>query len=338
MLDLFGDPTVWLPWTFAALMGLSILVYVVLDGYDLGVGILCARAENGEKDKMIASIGPFWDANETWLVLAVGLLLVAFPIAHGQILSTLYVPVVILLVGLILRGVSFEFRAKAATEERKSLWNRAFFAGSLMTALAQGYMLGLYILGLDESVGSVFFALLTAVCLAAGYAFIGACWLIWKTEGALQEKAVGWARTLLWFVVLGILAVSLASPLVSPRIFAKWFEFPDILMLASLPVLSFAVLAGLWWGLRRLPATGDRFAWAPFLASGSLFVLAFFGLAYSFYPYVVPERLTIYEAAAAPESLLIILAGTLFVLPVILGYSVLAYWIFRGKARDLSYD
>jgi cytochrome d ubiquinol oxidase subunit II len=338
MLDLFGDPTVWLPWTFASLMGLSILVYVVLDGYDLGVGILCARAAPEEKDKMIASIGPFWDANETWLVLAVGLLLVAFPIAHGEILSTLYVPVVALLLGLILRGVSFEFRAKAATVARKTLWNRAFFVGSLMTALAQGYMLGLYIMGLEETAGTIVFAMLTAVCLAAGYAFIGATWLVWKTEGALQERAVRWARALLWFVVLGILAVSLASPLVSPRIFGKWFDYPQILMLAPLPVLSFAVLAGLWWGLRRLPAAGDRFAWAPFVAAGSLFVLAYLGLAYSFYPYVVPERLTIYEAAAAPESLLIILIGTLFVLPVILGYSVLAYWIFRGKARDLSYD
>jgi cytochrome d ubiquinol oxidase subunit II len=337
MLTLFGDPTVWLPLVFAGLMGLSILVYVVLDGYDLGVGILCAAAKPEDKDRMIASIGPFWDANETWLVLAVGLLLVAFPIAHGQILSTLYVPVVILLVGLILRGVSFEFRAKVQAH-RKRLWNGTFFAGSLMTALAQGWMLGLYIMGLEQTAGTLAFAALTAVCLAAGYAFIGATWLIWKTEGALQRRAVAWARGLLVFVVLGILAVSLASPLVSPRIFEKWFAVPEILLLAPLPILSFAVIAGLWVGLKRLPLDGDGFAWAPFAATIGLFVLAFAGLAYSFYPYVVPEGLTIYEAAAAPESLLIILVGTLFVLPVILGYSILAYWVFRGKARDLSYD
>lgn len=336
MLELFGDPTVWLPLVFAGLMGLSILVYVVLDGYDLGVGILFARAEPEQQDRMIASIGPFWDANETWLVLAVGLLLVAFPVAHGQILSTLYIPVVLMLLGLILRGVSFEFRAKVHADHKR-LWNRSFFAGSLMTALAQGWMLGLYIMGLEQSFGTYAFAALTAVCLAAGYAFIGSVWLIWKTEGALQRRAVRWARTLLSLVLLGILAVSLASPLVSARIFHKWFDWPEVLLLAPLPLLSAAVLAGLWAGLRNLPQPDDRYAWAPFAATIVLFVLAFAGLAYSFYPYVVPERLTIYEAAAAPESLLIILIGTLFVLPVILGYSVLAYWIFRGKAQDLSY-
>ncbi len=336
MLELFGDPTVWLPFVFAGLMGLSILIYVVLDGYDLGVGILFARAEPEQQDRMIASIGPFWDANETWLVLAVGLLLVAFPVAHGQILSTLYIPVVLMLLGLILRGVSFEFRAKVHADHKR-LWNRSFFAGSLMTALAQGWMLGLYIMGLEQSFGTYAFAALTAVCLAAGYAFIGSVWLIWKTEGALQRRAVRWARTLLSLVLLGIVAVSLASPLVSARIFHKWFDWPEILLLAPLPLLSALVLAGIWVGLRNLPQPDDRYAWAPFAATIGLFVLAFAGLAYSFYPYVVPERLTIYEAAAAPESLLIILIGTLFVLPVILGYSILAYWIFRGKAQDLSY-
>ncbi|MGP1255474.1 MAG: cytochrome d ubiquinol oxidase subunit II [Kiloniellales bacterium] len=337
MLTLFGDPTVWLPIVFAGLMGLSILIYVVLDGYDLGVGLLSAVATPEEKDRMIASIGPFWDANETWLVLAVGLLLVAFPIAHGQILSTLYIPVVLMLVGLILRGVSFEFRAKVRAEQKR-LWNRNFFAGSLMTSLAQGYMLGLYVMGLEQTTGTLAFATLTAVCLSAGYGFIGACWLIWRTEGALQRKAVAWARRLLLLVVLGILAVSLASPLVSPRIFDKWFSVPQILLLAPLPLMSAVVIASLWWGLRRLPARDDAFCWAPFAAAMGLFVLAFAGLAYSFYPYVVPERLTIYESASAPESLLIILIGTLFVLPVILGYSILSYWIFRGKARALTYD
>ncbi len=337
MLTLFGDPTVWLPLAFAGLMGLSILIYVVLDGYDLGVGILCADAGPKQKDRMIASIGPFWDANETWLVLAVGLLLVAFPIAHGQILSTLYVPVVIMLVGLILRGVSFEFRAKVPPQ-RKRLWNTTFFLGSLATALSQGYMLGLYVMGLEESGWTYAFAALTAVCLAAGYAFIGACWLIWKTEAELQRKAVRWARGLLLLVVLGILAISLASPLVSPRIFDKWFSVPEILLLAPLPLLSLAIIAGLWYGLGKLPTTRDSFSWAPFAAAMTLFVLAFAGLAYSFYPYVVPDRLTIYAAASAPESLLFILIGTLIVMPIILGYSGLAYWVFRGKARALSYD
>ncbi|MEL6233059.1 MAG: cytochrome d ubiquinol oxidase subunit II, partial [Pseudomonadota bacterium] len=176
-MDLFDDPAIWLPFAFAALMGVSILVYVVLDGFDLGVGILFPVADDDQKDRMVASIGPFWDANETWLVLAIGLLLVAFPAAHGEILSTLYLPVAVMLIGLILRGVAFEFRAKAPAAQ-KPAWNRAFFAGSLMTALSQGTMLGLYIMGLEVTPFTLAFSLLTGLCLTAGYAFIGACWLI----------------------------------------------------------------------------------------------------------------------------------------------------------------
>jgi cytochrome d ubiquinol oxidase subunit II len=286
---------------------------------------------------MIGSIGPFWDANETWLVLAVGLLLVAFPQAHGMILSTLYLPVFVMLVGLILRGVAFEFRAKAR-DHHKRLWNRLFFVGSLTTALAQGFMLGMYIMGLEATPAHVAFAALTAVFLVVGYSFIGATWLIHKTEDALQLKSVTWARGGLWGVILGIGAVSLATPFVSPRIFEKWFTFPEILYLAPLPILSGGLVLWLWAMLRRMPLEGDRLSWLPFCVASTLFALAYLGMAYSFYPYVVPERLTIYEAAAAPESLLIILVGACFVVPVILGYSVLAYVIFRGKATALRYD
>ena len=335
-MDLFGDPAVWLPLTFAGLMGLSILIYVMLDGFDLGVGVLFPFATNEERDTMVYSIGPFWDANETWLVLAIGLLLVAFPAAHGTILTALYLPVAIMLIGLILRGVAFEFRVKAPGSH-KAAWNGAFFAGSLMTSLSQGFMLGLYIMGLDWTAATVGFAALTAVFLTVGYSFIGAAWLILKTEGALQRKAVGWARGGIWGVVLGIGAISVASPLVSPRIFDKWFAVPEIFLLAPLPLFSAALLALLWIALRRLPAAGDSFAWFPFTAALTLFALAFSGLAYSFYPYVVPETLTIYAAASAPESLAIILAGTVFVLPVILGYTALAYTVFRGKTRKLTY-
>jgi cytochrome d ubiquinol oxidase subunit II len=337
MLPDFANPADWLPWAFASLMGLSILIYVILDGFDLGVGILFPLADKAEQDRMIGSIGPFWDANETWLVLAVGLLLVAFPAAHGMILSTLYLPVFVMLVGLILRGVAFEFRAKAQ-DRHKRLWNRSFFAGSLMTALAQGFMLGLYIMGLETTLATYVFATLTAVFLAVGYSFIGATWLVHKTEGALQLKSVQWARESLWGVILGIGAVSLATPFVSPRIFGKWFAFPEVLYLAPLPIVSGLLVAALWVMLRRMPFAGDRRSWLPFAVASALFALAYLGMAYSFYPYVVPERLTIYEAAAAPESLLIILIGALFVVPVILGYSVLAYTIFRGKATELRYD
>lgn len=326
-----------LPMIFATLMGVSILLYVILDGFDLGVGLLFPFATPDEKDRMIASIGPFWDANETWLVLAIGLLLVAFPTAHGTILTALYLPVAIMLIGLILRGVAFEFRAKAPLAQKPN-WDRAFFAGSLMTSLSQGFMLGMYVMGLDWSFGHAVFALLTAGALAVAYSFIGAAWTILKTEGALQRKAVTWARGGIWGLVLGMGSISLATPFVSQRIFDKWFSFPEVLTLAPLPLMSAALIGLLWYALRHLPTESDRFAWFPFVAATGLMCLGFAGMAYSFYPYIVPEKLTIYEAASSPESLRIIFYGTCFVLPVIMAYTVLAYTIFRGKATALSYN
>lgn len=337
MMPDFSNPSDWLPWAFASLMGLSILIYVVLDGFDLGVGILFPQASAQEQDKMIGSIGPFWDANETWLVMAVGLLLVAFPTAHGVILSTLYLPVFIMLIGLILRGVAFEFRAKAR-DHHKALWNRLFFVGSLMTALSQGFMLGLYIMGLKQTIATYAFATLTALFLAVGYSFIGSTWLIHKTEGDLQRKALTWARRSLWGVILGIPAISAVTPLVSTRLFDKWLGFPQTLYLAPLPILSALLIIWLWRMLRQMPYSADRHSWLPFTVATFLFASAYLGMAYSFYPYVVPEKLTIYEAAAAPESLFIILLGACVVIPVIAGYSVLAYFIFRGKATELRYD
>jgi cytochrome d ubiquinol oxidase subunit II len=336
-MDMFGDPAVWLPWTFAALMGLSILIYVVLDGFDLGVGLLMPLAGEDEKDRLVASIGPFWDANETWLVLAAGLLLVAFPPAHGIILTALYLPVFVMLVGLILRGVSFEMRAKAPITQKR-MWNSAFFAGSLMASLSQGFMLGMYIMGLTWTLPNIAFATLTAVFLTVGYSFIGAAWLIWKTEDQLQRRAIRWAKGGIWGLVMGIVAISVATPFVSTRIFDKWFSLPEIFYLAPLPILSGALVAFVWWQLSRLPLQNDRWSWTPFAAAIALFSLAYGGMAYSFYPYIVPEKITIYDAASAPESLFIILIGTLFVLPAILGYTMLSYYIFRGKATALRYD
>jgi len=334
-MTLFGDPEIWLPLAFAGLMGLAILIYVVLDGFDLGVGLLTPFAEEAERDRMIASIGPFWDANETWLVLAIGLLLVAFPPAHGIVLSGLYLPGAVMLVGLILRGVAFEFRAKAP-KRYKTGWDRAFFAGSAATALSQGFMLGMYVVGLEWTFANIAFATLTSVFLTVAYSFVGATWLVWKTEHRLQQKALSWARGGIWGVFGGVVAISIASPLASARIFDKWFGFPEIVLLAPMPLLS--VLIGL--ALMRQVATftpGPK-DWFPFALTVALFTLAFAGLAYSFYPYVVPAQLTIYDAAAAPESLIIILAGVLFVLPMIIGYTLLSYIIFGGKARALSYD
>lgn len=332
----FDWPTL-LPLIFAGLMGLAILIYVVLDGFDLGIGILFAVADDAEKDTMIAAIGPFWDANETWLVLAVGLLLVAFPLAHGVILTALYLPTFVLLVGLILRGVAFDFRAKVPAG-RKHRWNRIFFAGSLVASLAQGYMLGVYVLGLDTGIAAMAFGTLVALCLAASYAAMGAAWLIYKAEGALQQKAVRWLRSTLVMTVLGMAAVSLATPFASARIFDRWFVWPQMLYLSPLPILSAFLFVWLWRQTFRLPKPNDRHSILPFLTLAAIFTLGFAGLAWSFYPYVVPDRLTIWQAASAPESLAFMLVGTAFVLPVIMFYSFYSYRVFRGKAGDLTYD
>jgi cytochrome bd ubiquinol oxidase subunit II len=326
-----------LPFIFAALMGLSILIYVILDGFDLGVGILFPFATPDERDRMVASIGPFWDANETWLVLAIGLLLVAFPVAHGAILTQLYLPVTLMLIALILRGVAFEFRAKAPMAQKRA-WDFIFWFGSMLTGMSQGFMLGMYVMGLAWTWWHIAFALLTGVFLTVAYSFIGATWIILKADGVLQTKAITWARDGLWGIVLGMGAVSLATPFVSTRIFDKWFSWPQMLWLSPLPIASAALIAIVWWTLRRLPLANDRLSWLPFVATSALFALGFAGMAYSFYPFVVPEAITIYEAAAAPESLWIILIGALIVMPMIAAYSAFSYFIFRGKATSLRYD
>ena len=326
----------WLPMVFVGLMGLSMLLYVVLDGYDLGVGILLRQADDAEKDVMIASIGPFWDANETWLVLGVGLLLVAFPAAHGVILGALYLPVVFMLVGLIVRGVAFDFRVKVHAEH-KPFWNTAFHAGSLLAALSQGFMLGLYITGLEYNVVGVVFAIVIALCLVAGYTLLGAGWLIMKTEGDLRQRAIGWARRSLWFTGIGIVAVSLATPLVSPRIFEKWFALPNLFFLMPIPLLTGLLFMGCLRALVKLGKGDSRREWMPFVTTIGMFLLAFAGLAYSIFPYLVIDRMTLWDAAAAPESLKIILFGAAITLPAILAYSAYSYRVFWGKTSELNY-
>jgi cytochrome d ubiquinol oxidase subunit II len=333
-------PAGWLPVVFLGLMGVAILAYVVLDGFDLGVGILLRSAPEAERDLMVASIGPFWDANETWLVLGVGILLVAFPLAHGQILGALYLPVALMLVGLTLRGVAFEFRAKARAEH-KSAWDLAFFGGSSLAAVSQGVMLGFTIVGFRGDAAAWAFALFIGAGLAAGYALIGACWLVMKTHGTLQLRAVRWAQNAKWLTAAGIAAVSVATPLVSERIAGKWFALPEFFMLLPIPLATLLLFFILWRSLGRLHtriADGNEYGvWVPFACTIGIFVLAFYGLAYSLFPYLVVDRTTIWDAASAPESLMIILAGALVVLPVILAYTVFTWRVFGGKARLLSY-
>jgi cytochrome bd ubiquinol oxidase subunit II len=326
-----------LPLVFAALMGLAILMYVVLDGYDLGVGMLMPAADEREQDLMVASIGPFWDANETWLVLGVGILLVAFPAAHGLVLGALYLPVAAMLVGLMLRGVAFEFRVKAEGWQR-GLWNWLFWFGSFLASFAQGLMLGRYITGFHSGFGYIMFAMLVGASLCGGYVLLGATWLIFKTEGALQKKALAWARWGLIWVALGVALVSLATPLVSQTVYAKWFDFPRTLVLMLLPLATLAAGWLVWATTGRLRRGEREWDWTPFAASVAIFVLAFGGLAYSLFPYVVIDRMTIWEAASHPSALKFMLVGVIIVLPFLIAYTAFAYRVFRGKARAGLYE
>ncbi len=321
---------------FVGLMGFSVLLYAILDGYDLGVGILLPLQQQDDSDTMIASIGPFWDANETWLVMAIGLLLIAFPAAHSFIFKELYLPTVILLISLILRGVAFDFRAKAAFSH-KPTWDRVFKAGSLLAALSQGYMLGMYVMGFETSVTAFSFSLLSAVGVAAAYSYIGACWLVMKTEGALQQQAVVWARKTGWICFAGIIAVSIVNPLINQSVFEKWFSGPYSLYILPVPIIGLFLFMFTIQQLKHLPKKDDKHCWVPFVGAVLIFVLGFFGLAFSFFPYIVPAKLTIWETAAAPESLSFILWGALVVIPVIISYTAYSYRVFWGKVRELRY-
>jgi cytochrome bd ubiquinol oxidase subunit II len=326
-----------LPVIFAVLMGAAILAYVILDGYDLGVAMLMPAATAVEQERMVASIGPFWDANQTWLVLGVGLLLVAFPAAHGIVMTALYLPVIAMLIGLMLRGVSFEFRVKAEGWHRE-MWNWLFWFGSFLTSVAQGLMLASYISGFESGFGYFLFGLVVAGGVCGGYVLLGATWLIWRTDGELQRKAVAWTHWGLLWVALGVAFVSLATPILSETVYHKWFDFPRTLGLMLLPLASGA--AWLWvWRAASSVRTGPTMPhWAPFAGAVALYLFAFAGLAYSLFPYVVMDRMTIWEAAAHPSSLKVVLVGALVVLPFIIGYTIYAYRVFRGKAPTKLYD
>jgi cytochrome bd ubiquinol oxidase subunit II len=337
-LSSFAD---WLPVIFMAIMGLAMLAYVILDGYDLGVGILMRRATPADQDMMISSIGPFWDANETWLVLGVGILLTCFPLAHGVILGALYLPVALMLLGLTLRGVAFDFRAKAQVGAQ-ALWNRAFHIGSLISALSQGWMLGSFIVGFQNTWVAYGFAALIAICLTSFYALLGACWLVMKSEGDLQLLATRWARAALSLSALGILGVSMATPLVSQNIFDKWFSLPFIVLLAPVPMATVLLFFIAERSLRRLPVRlkdGNHYGeWVPFGCCVGILFLSFYGLAYSIFPYLVIDQLKVWDAASDFESLRIIFYGAAVVIPVIIAYTVFSYRVFSGKAKPLSYS
>jgi cytochrome bd ubiquinol oxidase subunit II len=326
----------YLPVIWAAVIGTAVALYVILDGFDLGTGILFpfARTER-ERDQMMNSIAPFWDGNETWLVLGGGGLWVAFPRAYAVVMPALYLPVIVMLLALVFRGVSFEFRAVAIAS--KKYWNFAFAAGSTLAGFCQGLILGGLIQGIKVENG-VFaggpfdwatpFACLCGLGVVTGYALLGATWLAMKTEGEVAERARLQAKALLIGVLAFMGVVSIWTPLAFERIAARWFSTPNIYLLWPVPLLT-AFTALMAW--RWLDARRDVL---PFLAAIALFLLGYLGLVISSYPYLVPPVLTIWQAAAAPASQLFMLIGTLILLPIILGYIVFVYWVFRGKVRE----
>jgi cytochrome d ubiquinol oxidase subunit II len=325
-----------LPLVFMAVMGLALLLYVILDGYDLGIGLLLPFADADDKDTMIASIGPFWDANETWLVLGVGTLLIAFPAAHGLVLTTLYLPATIMLIGLILRGVAFDFRFKAHARHKR-WWNGAFAGGSLIAATAQGFMLGRYVTGLEDTGLSLGFAALTAVTLPALYVVLGAGWLLIKAEGRLFRNALRWGRNAMPFMGAALVLISIATPIASETIADKWFALPNFIGLAPIPITTAVAFAAVYWVLLRPRIAEAGYAWLVMAGTVLICVMATIGLAYSLYPYVILDRMTVWDAAAATGSLLFVLVGVAIVMPFTAAYTVLVYRIFRGKATGLSY-
>ncbi len=329
----------WLPLFFVFTMGLALLIYVILDGYDLGIGILLPFATEEEKDVMIAAIGPFWDANETWIVLGVGILLIAFPQAHGIILTSLYVPVTLMLFGLILRGVAFDFRVKAG-DHRRGLWNKLFSVGSLLATLSQGWMVGAYITGLSSNGVSLLFSALIAVSMPSLYIMLGSAWLLVKTEGELFDKAVRWARIAVLPMGLALLLVSIATPIVSELIAAKWFTLPNGIGLLPIPLtslLAYAIILALLFRPGRF-ITSRMYGWLFYSALVVICIMATLGLAYSLFPDIILGQLTIQEAAASTASLQFVFVGTVITLPLILAYTVYVYQVFSGKLAALEYE
>ncbi len=327
----------WLPLFFLAVMGLALLVYILLDGYDLGIGILLPFADDDQKDQMIATIGPFWDANETWIVLGIGVLLIAFPKAHGVILTSLYLPVTLMLFGLILRGVAFDFRVKAEVKFRHR-WNRLFFLGSLLAAVSQGWMLGAYVMGLESSWMARGFSFAIALTLPALYIMLGCGWLFIKVDGALYEKAAYWARRTFLPLGLGLFTISIATPIASEAIAGKWFSLPAAIGLLPIPVTTVVAYMALGWILHKSELLQAGYGWMVFVAMVVICVMASLGLAYSIYPDIVIDRLTIAETAASITSLKFVFVGVIIVVPLIAWYTFFIYRIFWGKATSLSYE
>ncbi|MEZ5779182.1 MAG: cytochrome d ubiquinol oxidase subunit II [Paracoccaceae bacterium] len=327
-----------LPFIWAGIIAFAVLTYVILDGFDLGIGILFPlHPAESDRDVMMNSVAPVWDGNETWLVLGGGGLFAVFPLAYAIVMPALYMPITLMLLALVFRGVAFEFRWR--TKRWKHVWDLAFFGGSLIAALMQGVALGALVQGIEVT-GRAYsggwwdwltpFSVLTGIAVATGYGLLGATWLVLKTTGPLQAQSRRQAKALAGSTLIFIAVVSLLTPLWDPVYFRRWFAWPGIVLTLPVPILVGIAAWRLFEGL-----SGGRDL-APFLAAQSLFVLCFAGIGISFYPHIVPPALTIAEAAAPAESLAFTLVGTAVLIPVILAYTAYAYWVFRGKVDPAS--
>jgi len=323
-----------LAFVWYGLITTAMFLYVILDGFDLGVGILFPFAPSEScRDRMMNSIAPFWDGNETWLVLGGGGLFAAFPLAYAVVMPALYIPVILMLLGLVFRGVAFEFRFKASGRSRK-IWDYAFHFGSMMAAFMQGMILGGFVQGIridgrQFAGGSLdflsAFSVMTGLALVFGYALLGSTWLIMKTDETTQEWARKCAKYVLIFVVIFMGLVSLSMPFINADIRSLWFSLPNFFMLLPMPVLSAFFAYSAWYAVKRQKEYG------PFLYSLGIFLMNYIGLGISLWPWMVPYEITIWQAAAAPESQSLLLVGTVIMLPVILTYTAYCYYVFRGK-------
>ncbi len=325
-----------LPFIFALILAFIVIMYVILDGFDLGIGILFPFTANEiERDKMMNSIAPIWDGNETWLVFGGAMLYGAFPQVYGLLLPILYMPLMLMLISLIFRGVSFEFRFKA--NKSKPIWNWAFAISSIAVAFFQGVVLGCFVQGfpineaamtINETDWLTPFTLLTGVALICGYGLLGATWMIMKGEGRLQRKMIHYAKGLLVIVGAFLFLVSIWTPLHSKEIFERWYSYPNFIFLSPLPLLALTAIYFTW---KNLSLKNEV---KPFFYSIAIFLCAYVGIGISVYPYLIPHQVTIWEAAAPDTTLKFILVGVVIMLPILLGYTAYAYYLFRGKSNE----
>jgi cytochrome d ubiquinol oxidase subunit II len=331
-----ADPMLATIWAF--LIAFAVFAYIVMDGFDLGIGILFPAFKGKERDDAMNSIAPVWDGNETWLVLGGGGLMAAFPLAYAIVMPALYPLIIAMLLALVFRGVAFEFRWR--DPGHRKWWDRAFTIGSVTAALCQGIALGALLQGISVTDRAYsggwydwasWFSLLTGLSVVAGYALLGACWLIWRTEGTTQGHAFRLARLFGALTILAIAAVSLATLTLSGNYFARWLNWPEILWVAPVPLLVAGLSLGFAAALKR---KAER---APFLLALGLFLLSFAGLGVNIFPYIVPLRITIWQAAAPDGSLAFMLVGAGIMIPIILAYTGWAYWVFRGKVGGEGY-